>query len=73
MYTSLCCTLVADSNIASAYMTDHRYEQRPQVSKFQKVTPLLLIPTYAHSSQALTGLYAFLPKYALELDLASTF
>ena len=72
MYTSLCCTLVADSNIASAYMTNHHYEQRPQVSKFQKVTPLLLILTYAHSFQALTGLYAFPPNHSLELDLTSS-
>ena len=47
MYTSLCYTLVTDSNITSAYMDDNRFEQQPQVSKFQKVTPLLLIPTYA--------------------------
>ena len=73
MYASLCCTLVTDSNITSAHMVDNGFAQRPQVSKFQNVTPLLLILTCAHSSQALAGLYAFPLKRALELDSAFTF
>ena len=72
VYALLCCTLVIDSNITSAYMTNNGYVQRPQVSKFQKVTSLLLILIYAHSSQALTGLYAFPPNHSLELDLTSS-
>ena len=71
MYASLCCIFVTNSNITSLYMTDHRYGQQPQVSKFLKVTPLLLIPNYTHNSQALAGMYAFRPKHALELDLTS--
>ena len=60
MYAPLCCTLVINDNIASAYMVQHGLAQQPQVSKFQEVTSFLLISNYAHSSQALTGLYASL-------------
>jgi hypothetical protein len=57
MYASLCCTLVTNDNMASAYMVQHELNQQPQVSTFQEVI-LLLTPNHVHSSQALTGLYA---------------
>jgi hypothetical protein len=64
---------VTDRNITSAYMVQNGLVQQPQVSLFPEVIPLLLIPTYTHSSQALTGLYAFPLKHALEPYSPSTF
>jgi hypothetical protein len=64
MYASLYCTLVTESIITSAYMDTNGFRQRPQVGLFQEATPLLLILTFAPSSQALTGLYDSPLKHA---------
>jgi hypothetical protein len=73
MYALLCCTLIAERSIHSAYMSKKNLEQRPQVSQFQEVTPLSLIPTYTYSSQVPTGLYVTPLKHTLELDVPSIF
>ena len=70
MFDSLCVLLVTNNSIASAYMVQHGLNQRPQVSKFQEVTSFLLISNYAHSSQALTGLYASPLKHVPKTGLS---